>query len=107
MISAGYKSAYQQGYSDAVRNLKKEPKTRWIPVTEELPEESDEYLVSVKLHPESKPYTDSAFYNADNEQWEDRPSYEYDMVTDITNEVIAWMPLPAPYEPQESEGDEE
>ncbi len=31
MISAGYKSAYQQGYSDAMRDFRKEPKTgRWI-----------------------------------------------------------------------------
>lgn len=27
MISAGYKSAYQQGYSDAMRDFRKEPKT--------------------------------------------------------------------------------
>lgn len=27
MISAGYKSAYQQGYSDAMRDFRKKPKT--------------------------------------------------------------------------------
>ena len=31
MISKGYKSAYQQGYSDAMRDFRKEPKTgHWI-----------------------------------------------------------------------------
>ena len=30
MISAGYKSAYQQGYSDAMRDFRKEPKTDTI-----------------------------------------------------------------------------
>ena len=31
MISEGYKSAYQQGYSDAMRDFRKEPKTgHWI-----------------------------------------------------------------------------
>lgn len=31
MISAEYKSAYQQGYSDAMRDFRKEPKTGyWI-----------------------------------------------------------------------------
>lgn len=31
MISAGYKSAYQQGYSDAKRDFRKEPKiAQWI-----------------------------------------------------------------------------
>ena len=31
IISAGYKSAYQQGYSDAMRDFRKEPKTgHWI-----------------------------------------------------------------------------
>ena len=69
----------------------------WIPVSKKLPEESDTYIVTVKLNPESKPYTDSAFYNANNKQWEDGPCNEYDIVTDITNEVIAWMSLPEPY----------
>jgi len=27
MISAGYKSAYQQGYSDAMRDFREKPKT--------------------------------------------------------------------------------
>ena len=31
MISAGYKSAYQQGYSDAMRDFRKKPKIgHWI-----------------------------------------------------------------------------
>ncbi len=30
MISTGYKSAYQQGYSDAVRDFRKESKTNVI-----------------------------------------------------------------------------
>lgn len=70
----------------------------WISTKIKQPEESDEYIVTIKSRPERKPYTDVALYNAATKQWEDEPSNEYDLITDITNEVIAWMPMPTPLE---------
>lgn len=45
MISAGYKSAYQQGYSDAMRDFREEPKTgHWVEHPE-IETSTPEYLM--------------------------------------------------------------
>jgi Protein of unknown function (DUF551). len=85
--------------------------TRWIPVSERLPEKNGECLVTVSFHfcgeivfkcsfatdlhkvdeyefPEHK----CGFYGIDSE-W---GSYEI-------NDVIAWMPLPEPYKEESEE----
>ena len=59
----------------------------WIPVTERLPEESGAYLVTIAYVWDGKRETMqvvAAFYNG---QWNAFPG----------DEIIAWMPLPAPY----------
>ena len=59
-------------------------KTGWIPVSERLPEESKRYVVATKYNDVMTDfYTGERFLQGDD--------------------VIAWMPLPEPYEPQESE----
>lgn len=78
----------------------------WIPVNERLPEERDWYLAvfrekdtAYQLIPRVADYIG----NGEN-KWriidEEELCHEYyrDML-----ECIAWMPLPTPYEPQESE----
>lgn len=76
-----------------------QPKTRWIPVSERLPEDSELVLFSTK--------TDRVFegrFLADNT---DRQWYAFRDETFAWNNVVtAWMPLPKPYEPQESEEEE-
>ena len=62
--------------------------TRWIPVSERLPEK-----YTYTLWCASSGCVRSDYFNG--EFWEDAKKYCY--------EVIAWMPLPKPYEPQESE----
>ena len=64
-------------------------KPRWIPVTERLPEESNEYLVSTVWEDVTTDYfrTDSGW------------------MTFEKKEILAWMPLPQPYK-AESEGEE-
>ena len=59
----------------------------WIPVTERLPEESNEYLVSTVWEDVTTDYfrTDSGW------------------MTFEKKEILAWMPLPQPYR-GESEG---
>lgn len=78
------------------------PKAEWIPVTERLPKEhicndgwhepSDYVLVFTKcrcMHV-------TRWWSRFDERW-------VDLKYPTTDEVIAWMPLPKPYEPQESE----
>ena len=71
----------------AIDALSAEP-MRWITVEQELPTIKGEYLTvdSVGI-PSIKVFYDGKFYG-DTHHWRD---------------VIAWMPLPKPYEPQESE----
>ena len=82
------------------------PTAEWIPVSERLPEEREWYLVVFKekdtgfqLIPRVADYIG----NGDN-KWriidEEGLCQEY---RDIL-ECIAWMPLPAPFKSQESEG---
>lgn len=75
----------------------------WISVSEELPKNTDYYLIQY-----SRKYCHDelavAFY--DVEEKESDPDYEWEFKPNCGEykEVIAWMPLPKPYEPQESEG---
>ena len=72
---------------------------KWIPVSERLPEDNELVLFSTK--------TDRVFegrYFADNT---DRQWYSFRDETFAWNNVVtAWMPLPKPYKPQESEDKE-
>ena len=73
-----------------------EQEPRWIPVSERLPENSGNYLITYCYQGEIE--TQEAVYAKDEEdKWFDITYIE------ITLAVIAWMPLPKPYEPQESE----
>lgn len=59
-------------------------KTEWISVSERLPEESKRYMVTTKYNDVMTDfYTGEMFLQGDD--------------------IIAWMPIPKPYEPQESE----
>lgn len=82
----------------AIKALEQEPK--WIPVGEKLPKSAFGCLVTVEeddrcgepqrvLYPEFVGYDGETWNNADGNP--------------IPFEVIAWMPLLKPYEPQESE----
>ncbi len=68
--------------------------TRWIPVSERLPEEEGNYLVY---------YNDG--YIAVSE-WHPNP-YEKICFDLLPSLIVAWMPLPPSYEPQESEGEDD
>ena len=72
------------------------PQPKWIPVSERLPEDEQEILFSTKTgRVHSGKYHDDDSAN----QW-----YSHkDKCRAWNNVVIAWMPLPQPYEPQESE----
>lgn len=82
-----YEQGYEQGKADALR---------WIPVSERLPEAGIRYQVTFESGEVG--YADFRnkifFYDgsAKDNVWEIDRYYEDD------GEVIAWMPLPEPYE---------
>ena len=78
-----------------------EVKQDWIPVSEMLPEESGQYLITVKYkHVDN--YED---IYAEHGEWN---GSKWDMFMfghcGEVESILAWMPLPKPYDPQESEG---
>lgn len=104
----------------AIKSLEQEPKKGyWIPVSERIPNELEPVNITwINHNPESyyadikdKPFTATGVYF--NGQWYwwsslctdilAEYSHNYDDVIDRDVEIIAWMPLPEPYEPQESE----
>lgn len=68
--------------------------SRWIPVSERIPEVDDEYIITIRERwgkEEEWDYeTTTAYY--DSGKWS--PSYDVDEGQEW--EVIAWMPLPEP-----------
>ena len=63
--------------------------TRWIPVSERLPEKTGRYLITYCYR--DKIETQEAVYVEGKDKWYDITDIE------ITLAVIAWMPLPEPY----------
>lgn len=69
------------------RPSRKERVMKWIPCSERLPEENGHYLVTARWQGELIVASDDYF------------SYGWDDWDD----VIAWMPLPKPYEAEQTE----
>ena len=71
----------------------------WIPVEERLPEYNNEdYYESVNVTLLNGTVTPAVYRNLDNEWWVERKDGE--KLYGISNEVIAWRPLPEPYIPE-------
>lgn len=93
-----YRKIYEE-HELILELLEHEP--RWIFVSEGLPEDSGEYLVTV-VDKEDEDYKHIGV------AWFAHPK-DYDIKDGewrelmIDEKVIAWMPLPEPFEPQESE----
>ena len=62
---------------------------RWIPCSERLPEEDGQYLISTCMN-----CIDTCFFYKDDDGY---------LWVDYEESVIAWMPLPQPYKPTDSE----
>ena len=81
-------------FNMAIKALEQEPK--WIPVSERLPEEKQSVLVWCPQ------YKNIYCAYLEKEQWWIFGAF----VQIVPNEVVAWMPLPTPFEPQERSGEE-
>jgi len=79
---------------DIVAKMPSVTPTEWIPVSERLPENrNQEVLISLEWGIDIGRYSDG--------EWHSEWINHYD-----DGNVLAWMPLPKPYEPQESEDGE-
>ena len=67
----------------------------WIPVTERLPEDEQEVLITYKIS--VKHHVWSAIWDELHGRFYDKEYRSYISLDYVT----AWMPLPKPYEPQE------
>lgn len=77
-----YKKGYEQGKADAIK---------WIPVSERLPEMSEDILI---LLDDYKNMSVGHYDITDGEWYADVPFYD----------VVAWMPLPKPYKEGKEDG---
>ena len=106
-------------YETMIKPLKTEIKTRWIPVSERLPEDLEPVNVTwvnrkLKLYYEDikdKPFTATALRANCRWYWwstrcvdmlKEYGRYELDEV-DYGIEITAWMPLPEPYKAESEE----
>ena len=81
---------HAEGYSDTKEIIKALAQTRWIPVSERLPEENKTVIASTKygVYPEAKYTKEYGWewaYEAGADYWRD------------LEDVTAWMPLPERY----------
>jgi hypothetical protein len=90
-------TGFKEDIIDSACNRILEQEPRWIPVSERYPKIEDEYKYFLVTDSKGKVSVQEFFISLD----EDPQPYFSGMV-----DVIAWMPLPKPYEPQESEDKE-
>ena len=94
-----------QAYIDAAPSVTQ--KSEWIPVSERLPDEYGEYLVTWKTNDSSTPFISVCEYETSYEYDVEKHRFKGEWLVDdyilvhSDYEVVAWMPLPKPYEPQE------
>ena len=82
-------------------NGKPLPNSMWIPVSERLPEENGQYLITVKYKHINDNYED---IYAEHGEWMDG---KWDMFCfghcGQVETILAWMPLPQPYKAESEE----
>lgn len=80
----------------------KEPERKWIPVTERLPEVTQNEYYPLSLVTLDNRDVCLGVYHHDDEEWWTRMS-EGETVYTTDHKVVAWRPLPEPYKAGEQE----
>ena len=96
-----FESKTSEAFDMAIQALEQ---TRWIPVSEKLPESCGMYIVTRKIYdcPDTAPIimSDESWFDGQNTWHNDnRINHERRYLSD----VIAWMPLPQPYKGESEE----
>ena len=98
-IEGEYGSAVQE----VINNLPSAQ--QWTPCSEP-PEENEFYLTTIHVHEMNSDFCEKLFYGTPEYSNTNEVGWYFlngDETTVKVNGVTAWMPLPEPYEPQESE----
>lgn len=104
MLSEQFAPADFARMVEAAPAVEPSPAKKWIPVTEKRPVEFEKVLVTYRLH-----YDNSIHVGIGNIIANDvngRYHWNINEQDYIGWDMLAWMPLPTPYEPQESEDKE-
>ena len=83
--STDYAHGFADGYKKGLKDAQPEP--QWIPVSERLPDDLGDYLVSIKRIG----WNMEEYVENDIAYWDDLEGFHK------ADEVLAWMPLPEPY----------
>lgn len=77
----------------------RKPPVGWIPVTDRLPEEDGDYLVTMVSpgYLKGQPYTNWLCWCSDDGEWTDTDG---DTIPGQEDMIIAWMPVLEPYRPE-------
>lgn len=78
---------------------------KWIPTSEKLPKDDDEVLIYTTDNKINKAYRRHKEWTENQKEWLVFETLGYGYIYD-DDEVLAWMPLPKPYEPQERSDEE-
>jgi hypothetical protein len=77
--------------------IKQEPKTEWIPVNEKMPEVTGYYLIQYS-RAICRDEMAVAYYSVEEKESDPNYEWEFKPCCGEYKEVVAWMPLPKPYE---------
>lgn len=96
-----YEKAYKEGYDKGWSDGNFIGANRWITVGERMPKPNETEHMIAKYYLVQNEYRDMMVARWDGKGWKQM----YQPNSYLEDDVIAWMPLPSPYELQESEDD--
>lgn len=90
-VNTSIKEAFTKGFELGLKKAPIPQQTEWIPVSERLPKDEQEVLITYKIS--AKHHVWSAIWDKLHGRFYDKEYRSYISL----NYVVAWMPLPIPY----------